>query len=197
MAVLRLNGSRGSKSWELVASNSRASRLAGDSVEGFLNLPISGALRAGKSRKNRGNLSRGAWSRGTRALWGTFARTPSKGLRLCWRFPRILSIRLHCDSVRRRVGAQASDAAATGDRIAARSDVRLDAGDPVARRSRHAGVYAGDQRGARYSRFLDRAVAERDRTFSGSTRIPTIGSWCGRAARWRPAMEGSNNLTRA
>ena len=41
MAVLRLNGSRVSKNWELVASNLKASRLAGDSVESFLNLPIS------------------------------------------------------------------------------------------------------------------------------------------------------------
>ena len=41
MAVLRLNGSRVSKNWELVASNSKASRVAGDGVEGFLNLPIS------------------------------------------------------------------------------------------------------------------------------------------------------------
>src|SRR6204780_4833888 len=41
IAVLRLNGSRVSKNWELVASNSKASRVAGDSVEGFLNLPIS------------------------------------------------------------------------------------------------------------------------------------------------------------
>jgi PAS domain S-box-containing protein len=41
MAVLRLNGSRGSAEWQLVASNARASRLAGDSVEGYLNLRIS------------------------------------------------------------------------------------------------------------------------------------------------------------
>jgi PAS domain S-box-containing protein len=41
MAVLRLNGSRGAANWQLVASNSKASRLAGDSVDGFLNLPIS------------------------------------------------------------------------------------------------------------------------------------------------------------
>src|SRR5277367_220802 len=41
MAVLRLNDSRGSKDWQLVASNSKAARVAGDSVEAFLNLPIS------------------------------------------------------------------------------------------------------------------------------------------------------------
>lgn len=41
MAVLRLKDPHRDASWELVACNSRASRIAGDSVEGFLRLPIS------------------------------------------------------------------------------------------------------------------------------------------------------------
>ena len=41
MAVLRLIDSRDSANWQLVASNSKAARVAGDTVEAFLNLPIS------------------------------------------------------------------------------------------------------------------------------------------------------------
>jgi PAS domain S-box-containing protein len=41
MAVLRLSSPRASGNWQLVASNSKASSVAGESVEGFLSLPIS------------------------------------------------------------------------------------------------------------------------------------------------------------